>query len=751
MQVAEKHHSGSIPALAGRWLAPAAVVVLVTIFFWKILFTTEYTWLDSPDLAHQVFPWLQFQAAEWHQGRFPLWAHLEWGGQPLLGQAQPGAAYPLNWLLFLAPLRNGQIQTGYLNVYYAFIHVLGGLFAFALCRGLGRGRTASVLGAVLFAVGGYFATIDWPQMINGAIWAPLVFLACLRIGQGERLLPNAARGGLALGMAWLSGHHQAPIFISLTAGFFLIFLFLRGIFLTGGRPQWNVARAAIVLFVIAGLVGALQTLPALEYGKLAKRWVGVEQPLGWNQKVPYMVHAQYSFWGLSIIGILIPGVVRHASGFLGSTGLALAVLGAAAAWRHQAVRWLAGIAGAGILLALGAQNILHGVLYAFVPMVEKARSPNAAILIFHTAAACLAAWGFDALAEAWDTTWSARVQRALLILGALVVTSLSLAVVIRGAESLPDDRPMLIGAAALTLAALWWGYARGGITRPSLAAGTLVLLMLEMGLGINYYQPSKHNKEFKSFIKPIAATTDLAAFLRTKNDPRVFIHDDTIQFNFGDWYGIDVFGGYLASITSNIVDHEYSEPQTRDLMGVRYYLARQPLRPDQQPVFTGRNGVNIYEEPKAMPRAWAAHSLFALNTRDELKTFMRKRGFDFHHAVYYLGPDLNLESCRDDEVTLETRQSQRVVLRARMNCRGMVILNDIDFPGWQATVGGKPVPIHAAYGLIRGVVAEKGEHRIEFTYRPTRVYLGAALTAIGLAVGLWLGFGRSRVIQLANG
>src|SRR5678815_1505033 len=49
-------------------------------------------------------------------------------------------------------------------------------FCYWLCRDLGRSRMASLLGGTAFALSGVVGTIDWPQMLNGAIWAPLVLL-----------------------------------------------------------------------------------------------------------------------------------------------------------------------------------------------------------------------------------------------------------------------------------------------------------------------------------------------------------------------------------------------------------------------------------------------------------------------------------------------------------------------------------------------------------------------------------------------
>jgi uncharacterized membrane protein YfhO len=72
------------------------------------------------------------------------------------------------------------------------------------------------------------------------------------------------------------------------------------------------------------------------------------------------------------------------------------------------------------------------------------------------------------------------------------------------------------------------------------------------------------------------------------------------------------------------------------------------------------------------------------------------------------------------------------VIEANLSCRGMVIDSDTFFPGWEARVDGQPAAIYEAYGFLRGIVAEAGQHRIELRYRPKSVYWAAGLTALGL-------------------
>jgi uncharacterized membrane protein YfhO len=90
------------------------------------------------------------------------------------------------------------------------------------------------------------------------------------------------------------------------------------------------------------------------------------------------------------------------------------------------------------------------------------------------------------------------------------------------------------------------------------------------------------------------------------------------------------------------------------------------------------------------------------------------------------------------------RDSQSLEIEARLGCRGMVVVSENYFPGWRATVDGKPVPIHEVYTCLRGVVLERGLHRIRMEYRPRSVILGAMGTLSGLLGALVLALWQRR-------
>jgi hypothetical protein len=729
---------GHVYRIVHDGVGPAALLFLIVIgFFWKITLTSQFTFLESPDLANQVLPWQQAQAAAFHSGQFPAWDPYLWGGQSLIGQAQPGTAYPLNWILYSLPLKEGHIRRSYLHWYFALLHVLAAWFCYWLCRDLGRSRMASLLGGTAFALSGVVGTIDWPQMLNGAIWAPLVLMFLLRAVRGEHAVFSAALAGFFHGVSWLSGHHQIPIFMTLAmAGVWAFYLF------RGGKVNWKVLALAGVFGVFLALTSALQVLPAYEYGQLARRWVGAPEPLEWKDAVPYTVHQEHGLGLFTLFGLVVPGIHKEADPYVGFVILSLAALGVALGWSDIHVRVLATLALAGLFLSLGHQNIFHGLLYAVLPVFEKARTPAMAAVVFNFGVAVLAAYGFDGLREHHESAWPRRIALWLASMGTVMLI-LMLGVMISKQLGFDyDDRIVLVAVLGLLFAALYLGYHKRNLSITSLGVCCLLLLLMDLGNSTGYAYVHRLDKNRAIHLNKFSENQDILQWLRRQPGRfRIQVDSKEIPFNYGDWYGLEVFDGYVASMPASLMRLGHADERTAMLYGVKYWIGRRPRSADHVDVFTAKSGLKIYQSPTAFPRVWSVHRAMAIASENQVSPTIQDPGFDLLHAAFFLGETPKLSACAgEDQTTLVGSDFNSVVIQAHMQCRGLVVLSDNYYPGWTATVDGQTARMWEAYTAIRGVEVEAGTHRIEMHYRPLSVRLGALmllLSVLGLAGLAW--------------
>jgi hypothetical protein len=264
-----------------------------------------------------------------------------------------------------------------------------------------------------------------------AIWIPVTLLFFARLfREAPRPRSSAAFSGAALGMAFLSGHHQ--IAIDATA-------LLGALWLWYLTPRWRRRDAWLcaAIFVTVWLsISAFQALPALEYGHHAIRWAGAPEPLLWNQRIPFSVHEQYSFDWSVIPGLVASRMRFYVNPFTGITAVALALSAIFLRRRDRDVRLFAVVALGGLLFALGGHTPVYRLAYRIVPFVEKARMPAMAIVFAQLGIAALAAMAVDA--------WSRKRPR-LRHLGWLAL-ALALAECVNAAAHLARfDRPGAYG------------------------------------------------------------------------------------------------------------------------------------------------------------------------------------------------------------------------------------------------------------------------------------------------------------------
>lgn len=149
--------------------------------------------------------------------------------------------------------------------------------------------------------------------------------------------------------------------------------------------------------------------------------------------------------------------------------------------------------------------------------------------------------------------------------------------------------------------------------------------------------------------------------------------------------------------------------------------------------------VNIYENTRALPRAWLASEFRVLEEQAILNTI--RTGFlpdgskwdPLRTALVDSEPSSAFKgSAGSVEVT--RYEPNRMNLQTRAGGDALLVLSENDYPGWRAYIDGAPASvIRVNYGL-RGIVVPAGDHEIAFVYRPWSVLGGALISIVTAAL-----------------
>ena len=103
---------------------------------------------------------------------------------------------------------------------------------------------------------------------------------------------------------------------------------------------------------------------------------------------------------------------------------------------------------------------------------------------------------------------------------------------------------------------------------------------------------------------------------------------------------------------------------------------------------------------------------------------------------------LEHSNCPDGAAQVISAGANRVVVQVNAPLAGWLVLNDVWYPGWKASVDGERVEIYRADYLFRAVPVPAGTHQVTFVYRPVSFYSGVGLSAAAWLL-LWVGWLRS--------
>ena len=188
--------------------------------------------------------------------------------------------------------------------------------------------------------------------------------------------------------------------------------------------------------------------------------------------------------------------------------------------------------------------------------------------------------------------------------------------------------------------------------------------------------------------------------------------------------GTPVYIRWYADLLRRVAGPRLDSPDPQspllNLMNVKYVVTHQQLLPPRYRLRLEDDTLRVYENMKVLPRAFAL-PLDLADTFAEAGDAVPTRAM--------LSPNQRVEQV--------SYQPDRVVLNAQVEAPARLILTDLDYPGWLATVNGERVSIERFFGAFRSVTLPAGDHRVVFAYRPWSFTLGLGVSLVSGV--LWLG------------
>lgn len=455
---------------------------------------------------------------------------------------------------------------------------------------------------------------------------------------------------------------------------------------------------------------------------------------------------------------------------------------AAVAARGAGAGFFAGVALLSLLLALGPATPLGGWLYAFAPGFDRIRAAGRWFFLFDFAVATLAALGAEnllrllggAAGEAAPEGEPGAAVRGLLrriALGlavALGVGTVAL-LIAYGALLAPRDPSgplvqfldsaasflLILGLALVLVVAL----ARGGLRGRGAATALVALVVLDLFAATAAVPPG--NDDPLADFRHDEALARIQAARGGATEP---FRIDQSRLGAGwqpSWAlvaGLDgVSGAYdpqgLARY-NRYWDVAGRRPDSAryDLLNVRYILTPpdQPLTGPAgkfREVARGRDYA-IYENTGALPRAFLVGRAVPVADAEAAWSAVSANGFDPRAVVYLEGGAAPLDSgAAAGTVTLSRPGPDELTATVESDREAILVLGEVAYPGWRATIDGRDVPLLTADYTFRAVRVPAGRHEVRLVFDPPLWRLGwlvAAVTAATIVVLLATAAWRTR-------
>ncbi len=720
---------------------------------------------DLQEFHHPLSELIAWSLREF--GYLPWWNPYSYMGEPFYANVQAAMFYPPTLLtVLIGNAVYGRVTYWLMELQLIAHVVLAGVGAYALLRMLGTTARAALAGATIYHLGAFFASqTQHLGAVSAAAWLPWFLAALYRLEQ-RRDWGTAALSGVALALMIFPGFPPAY----LPALVFAPLLYAFWMCQRHPRPEklydaWRAHRRAIVLLagavLLALLLSAVSWVPSYH---LSKRSVATGRP--YSQSVD-------GLWPEAATSFVWPNLFNQLRGdywlkenttflhlYQGVPALLL-VLGGLVWLAHSPLaRPFLVAAAVALLWMFGQTFFVAQLVYLLFPRFARGGIyPQYVMAYFSLFFAVLAALALDGYERGERRAlvrprfcWRAASLAAVVALLLSVVGVSSPPESPLGARAAPSGTTLLLVAVSLALCGLLLRShgAAGAPARARLSAALSAVILFDL-LAIGSH--TRLNTDYEDGDTPPHAV----GFLRERLGPLPLYRIDTSdigaawqskvpQWRLPSANGLNplllrdtvVYRAPFSSMDYHDFRLELPESPLLDLAGIRYIVSSRDKVPGSYLIY--QSGLNIFENPRALPRFFLVGAVVGSQDVGDAVRMIHTREVDATRVAVvpaaavgrFAGLSGPATSTEIGEVRLLAYSPNEIRLRVRASRPAVLVATETYWPDWRATVDGAPEPMVRADGVFRAIRVPAGTHEVRMFIVPQQLYLGAALSGVGL-------------------
>ena len=733
--------------------------------------------------------------ASLEEGTYPLWNPYIFCGMPSFSSlAYTPYVYPVAFLTHLLYTYAGFPAMTWLLLHYLIAGA--GMYMLARSFGVRPSISLMAGALFMIMPNYIAAGANGHGSQAGAVaWMPLALLFARGVLGGGDRIRSAAFLSMVLGMQMLRGHIQVSYYTFLLTGLYYLFETIGKIREGRGKDAAAGTAMLVASFVLAVGIAAVLVFPVRDYAHWSIRGAGgggldYDYATGWSL-APKEVATFLFPWAFGFGKATYWGGMPFTDypNYIGQVTALFALIGALIV--RGRVKWfLLTAAVFALLISFGKHfPVLYDPMFRFMPWFDKFRVPVMILIVQQLALVALAAMGMEELLRRSEKGTLPGYLGARNVRWILIACAVALVIVLAAGGSIrsgvaadPAVRARVKGDWAtfaagryasdlartfsfllLTVGALF--LAVRGRTRQGLVIGAVALIgiadMITVDTAIVRPENTWRSSSYR-LISPLSEKegltrpTETVEWLSEREGyfrvfpvpaarPGGWSHN---VFPFSDnsymMAGVFSMGGYHAAKLRNyqdVMDAMFGvfngggiPIPILNMLNARYFHSIFPLFREDGPfplVFQAENSY-VYENPYALERLYMTGGYSVMGHGEALAAITRQ---DFDPASVTLlekEPRVVPESAEGSTAEIVSYGLNSIEIKAHVEKPCLMVLSEIYYPDWVATVGNEEREILTANYCLRAVPLEAGDHEITFEYRSPAIRKSLVLSIASL-------------------